>query len=86
MTALCERFVGSVRWECLDHLLLLGEAHRRRALRASVPSCNEQRPHPGIAQQIPVPGQPSPAESAGAGRVEARPVLGVLHHAYRCVA
>jgi len=57
MNAICERFLGSVRCECLDHLLILGEAHLRRALRAYVPYFNEQRPHQGIAQQIPTPDQ-----------------------------
>ncbi len=86
MNAICERFLGSVRRECLDHLLILGEAHLRRALRAYVPYFNEQRPHQGIAHQIPTPGHLSPAEPAREGRVEARPVLGGLHHAYRRVA
>ena len=86
MNAICERFLGSVRRECLDHLLILGEAHLRRALRAYVPYFNEQRPHQGIAQQIPTPGPLSPAEPAREERVEARPVLGGLHHAYRRVA
>jgi transposase InsO family protein len=34
--AYCERFIGSVRRECLDHLLILGETHLRRVLRAYV--------------------------------------------------
>jgi len=86
MNAICERFLGSVRRECLDHLLILSEAHLRRALRAYVPYFNEQRPHQGIAQRIPVPGQRSPTEPTRIGRVETMPVLGGLHHAYRRVA
>ncbi len=84
--AVCERFMGSVRRECLDHLLILSEGHLRRALRAYVPYFNEQRPHQGLAQQVPVPRQPVPAEPTRTGRVEALPVLGGLHHAYRRVA
>jgi len=53
MNALRERFLGSARRACLDHLLILGEAHLRRALRAYVTYFNEQRPHQGIAQRIP---------------------------------
>jgi len=86
MNALCERFLGSVRRECLDHLLIVGEAHLRRALRTYITYFNEQRPHQGIAQQVPAPGQLSEAEPTRAGRVEAVPVLGGLHHAYRRVA
>ena len=86
MNAICERFLGSVRRECLDHLLILSEAHLRRALRAYVPYFNEQRPHQGIAQRIPVLGQRSPTEPTRTGRVETMPVLGGLHHAYRRVA
>ncbi len=86
MTALCERFPGSARRECLDHLLIVGEAHLRRALRAYVTYFNEQRPHQGSAQQIPAPGQTTRSGPADTGRVEALPVLGGLHHAYRHVA
>ena len=86
MNALCERFLGSVRRECLDHLLILGDAHLRRALRASVTYFNEQWPHQGIAQQIPAPGQTTRAEPGRTEHVEALPILGGLHHAYRRVA
>lgn len=85
MHAICARFLGSVHRECLDPLLILCEAHLRRALRASVPSFNEQRPHQGIAQRIPVPGQRSPTELTRMERVEAVPVLGGLHHVYQRV-
>jgi transposase InsO family protein len=86
MNAICERFLGSVRRECLDHLLSLSEAHLRRALRAYVTYFNEQRPHQGIGQRLPVPRQTVPALPEPPGRVEAMPVLGGLHHAYRRVA
>ena len=75
--AICERFLGSVRRECLDHLLILGEAHRRRVVRESVASFNTARPHQGLQQRIPDP----PEEVRHrAGPVRARPVLGGLHH------
>jgi len=76
MNALCERYLGSVRRECPDHRLILGEVHLRRALRAHVTYFNEHRLHQGSAQQIPVPGPPSPAEHAREERVEALPILG----------
>jgi len=46
--ATCERFLGSVRRECLDQVLVLGERHLRRLLRAYVVYCNQERPHQGI--------------------------------------
>ncbi len=86
MNAICERFLGSVRRECLDHLLILSEAQLRRALRAYVAYFNGERPHQGIAQRRPVPSETAPATYAPTGRVVAVPVLGGLHHAYRRVA
>ncbi len=51
--ALCERFLGSVRRECLDHLLILQEKQLHRVLNAYVVYFNRARPHQGIQQQIP---------------------------------
>src|SRR6266536_620404 len=51
--ATCERFLGSVRRECLDHLLILHEMHLQRVLNAYVRYFNRARPHQGIRQQIP---------------------------------
>jgi len=45
--ATCERFLGSVRRERTDHLLLLGEAHLRRVLREYAAYYNRDRPHQG---------------------------------------
>jgi hypothetical protein len=84
--ALCERFLGSVRRACLDHLLILSESHLRCALRAYVAYFNGERPHQGIAQRRPVPRETPPATHGPGGRVAAVPVLGGLHHAYRRVA
>jgi len=54
--ATCERFLGSVRRECLDHLLILHEGQLRRVLRAYRAYVNMARPHQGIGQTIPIPG------------------------------
>jgi putative transposase len=51
--AICERFLGSVRRECLDHLLILQEKQLHRVLCAYVQYFNQARPHQGIRQQIP---------------------------------
>ena len=84
--ATCERFLGSVRRECLDHILILGEAHLRRVLRAYVGYFNSARPHQGISQAIPVGSAKVERIHAGAGRIVAFPVLGGLHHDYRRAA
>ncbi len=77
--AIVERFLGSVRRECLDHLLVLGEDHLRRILTEYVAFFNAARPHQGLQQRIPDP----PAEEIlGSGLVRATPVLGGLHHTY----
>jgi len=81
--AVCERFLGSVRRECLAHLLVLGETHLRRILRAYAAYFNAERPHQGIGQRIPAP---AVATAGSGGSVRVIPVLGGLHHAYRRAA
>src|SRR5438067_2153088 len=51
--AICERFMRSVRQECLDHLLIFQEKQLQRVLNAYVAYFNQARPHQGIAQRIP---------------------------------
>ena len=84
--ATCERFLGSVRRECLDHLLVLSEAHLRRSLREYATYFNTARPHQGLRQRVPDP----PAECAPRallpGSVRAIPILGGLHHGYERAA
>ena len=62
--AICERFWGSLRRECLDFFILLGERHLYRVVKEYVAYFNDARPHQGIGQRI--PGEPEP--SAGEGR------------------
>jgi putative transposase len=81
--AICERFLGSVRRECLDHLLILHEKQLQRVLRAYVDYFNRARPHQGIRQQIPERyGVPVPLNHQR-GKILSLPVLGGLHHDYR---
>ncbi|MBU0606783.1 MAG: integrase core domain-containing protein, partial [Armatimonadetes bacterium] len=86
LNPICERFLGSVRRECLDHLVIPNEAHLRRVLEEYTHRYfNKARPHQGLGQRIPGPddvGQPSKAN----GKVVALPVLGGLHHDYRRAA
>jgi putative transposase len=53
--AVRERFLGSVRRECLDHTLILGERHLGRVLAQYVGYFNRGRPHQGIGQRTPLP-------------------------------
>jgi putative transposase len=81
--AICERFLGSVRRECLDHLFILQEKQLQRVLNAYVMYFNQARPHQGIRQQIPVPPtQLLPPDPTG-WKILSFPVLGGLHHDYR---
>ncbi len=84
--ATCERFLGSVRRECLDHLLVLGEAHLRRVLREYMAYFNHDRPHQGLAQRVPLVAEAEATRVATGDRVRAIPVLGGLHHAYAAAA
>ncbi len=68
--ATCERFLGSVRRECLDHLLVLDEAHLRRTLRTYVTYFNESRPYQGLGQAIPAPATAAERPGAGPGRID----------------
>lgn len=84
--AVCERFIGSVRRECLDHVIILNERHLRRLVREYVGSFNRARPHQGIDC---IPNPPETARNAAAPTdqpVIAVPVLGGLHHDYQRTA
>jgi putative transposase len=81
--AYCERFLGSVRRECLDHVVALGERHLLETLLEYSRYYNEARTHQGIGQLIPVGFSTAAVES---GSVIARPVLNGLHHDYRRAA
>ncbi len=80
--AICERLLGSVRRECLDHLLILGETHLRRVLREYVAYFTTMRPHQGLQQRIPDPAAGCELRLEEGGPVRAVPVLGGLHHTY----
>jgi len=84
--AICERFHPSVRRACLDHLLVLSEAHLRRILRAYVAYFNNERPHQGLQQRVPTAGKRTTSTPAGTVIAQVVPILGGLHHTYRRVA
>ena len=80
--AICERFLRSVRQECLDHLFILHEMQLQRVLNGFVAYFNRARPHQGIRQQIPeLLGEPLSSDHT-CGNIVSCSVLGGLHHNY----
>ena len=79
-----ERFVGTLRRECLDHVLILGERHLREVLAEYARHYNEHRPHQGLQQEPP---QRRPGHAVDiAARIERRQVIGGLISEYRRAA
>jgi putative transposase len=79
-----ERFVGTLRRECLDHVLILGERHLRKVLTEYTRHHNGHRPHQGL-QQRPPQRQPGHAVDITA-RIEHGRILGGLISEYRRAA
>jgi len=78
-----ERFVGTLRRECLDHVLILGEGHLREVLAEFARHYNGHRPHQSLQQEP--PRQPGRAVDISA-RIERRQVLGGLISEYHRAA
>ena len=83
--AVAERVVGTLRRECLDHMIIVNERHLRRVLREYLDHYNRGRPHRSLNLETPT-GPPARAGPPESGRIVARPVLGGLHHEYEWVA
>ena len=85
--AVAERWVGTVRRECLDHLLIVGRQHLVRVLRGYVEHDNQCRPHRSLGHGTPVPLVGGRGVSAPApGQLRRRDVLGGLIHEYEWAA
>jgi transposase InsO family protein len=85
--AIAERWVRSVRTECLDHVFIFNERHLAKVLAEYVGYFNHWRPHRSIGQCAPcAPATPAPKRSVQAGKIIAIPVLGGLHHVYQRAA
>jgi putative transposase len=78
--AFAERWVGTARRECLDHVLIFGRRHLQRVHGAYVEHYNRARPHRGIDFEPPDPGPC--AEAVPGTKVRRRDVLGGLIHEY----
>jgi len=76
----CERLIGSIRRECLDHVLVLNDRHLRRVLRSYFAYYHESRTHRSLDNDCPLPRDIEPPEK---GDAIAFPQVGGLHHRYR---
>jgi len=72
-----ERLIGSIRRECVDHIIVLGERHLRHVLLSYMKYYNEVRTHLSLNKDAPVP-----RAVERAGHILCRPILGGLHHQY----
>ena len=75
--AYAERLIGSIRWECIDHVVVFGERHLRHVLLLYMGYYNGTRTHLSLNKDAPI--------SRGvewAGNIVCRPILGGLHHQY----
>jgi putative transposase len=79
LNAYAERFVRSVRTECLDHLIILGERHLRCVLADYFEHYHTERPHQGLGNVVPIAAGREPARpTARAGPITRRTRLGGL--------
>jgi len=72
-----ERLIGSIRRECVDHMIVLGEAHLRRILRAYARYYNDIRTHRSLNKDAPLS---RPVHRTGI--IDSHAILGGLHHHY----
>ena len=77
--AYAERVIGSIRRECLDHVIVFNEDHLRRILADYFVYYNRNRTHLSLERNSPIPRE---VEPPGTGKVVAIPHVGGLHHCY----
>jgi putative transposase len=74
-----ERVIGSIRRECLDHVIVFSERHLQRVLRDYFAYYHSSRTHLGLAKDCP---RPRPVEPPDLGFIQSKPMVGGLHHRY----
>ncbi len=86
--AICERVIGTLRRECLDHTLILGRRHLEAVLADYVEHYNSHRPHRSLGQHAPftLDTTPTPIGDPDLARLRRSDRLGGLIHEYRMVA
>jgi putative transposase len=77
-----ERVIGSIRRECLDHLIIVNEDHLRRILLEYFDYYHNARPHQSLGRNSPVPREIEPMT----GKIVSIPQVSGLHHLYRRAA
>jgi transposase InsO family protein len=75
----CERIIGTIRRDCLDHLIVLSEQHLRRILRKYLEYYHSSRTHLALDKDAP---ELRKRDSPDGGKVIALPMVGGLHHRY----
>jgi transposase InsO family protein len=79
--AIAERVIGTLRRECLDHLIIVNEPHLRSVLAEFVRFYNTERPHRAVRLDT-----PTPHARSSVGPIQSHPILGGLHHVYERAA
>ena len=74
-----ERLIGTLRRECLDHVVVLTDTHLRRVLDAYLAYYHGARTHLSLDKDTP---EPRPVERSDRGRIVETPMVGGLHHRY----
>ena len=74
-----ERVIGSIRRDCLDHVVIFHERHLRRVLKEYIQYYNEHRTHLGLEKDCP---KPRSIERPDSGPIHSEPMVGGLHHRY----
>lgn len=82
LNAFAERFVRSIKHECLNHLILIGESSVRRAIEQCLEYYHSERNHQGLDNLIPFPGPEYEQSASGQGRVVKSSRLGGLLNYY----
>ena len=75
--------IGSIRRECLDHIVIINERHLRRALASYVAYYHQSRTHLSLDKDCP---EPRPIQPPAIGKIIAHLQVGGLHHRYERLA
>jgi putative transposase len=78
-----ERLIGSIRRECLDHVMVLNQSGLRRILKSYFEYYEYSRTHLSLAKDAPIA---RPIHPIGTGAIIAIPQVGGLHHRYERIA